>query len=134
MRKLVNLFLGAVAFMTRLPVPRHVNGGPDALSSSAVFFPLVGLLVSAVPIILNHVLSRFLSRDVLVVIVLVFLVAIATRFTGGAEVGRLISVLLLGSVPVAIYGFLQGAWPFGLVELVWSGVAFHRWWHRRQTN
>ncbi len=79
MRKLVNLFLGAVAFMTRLPVPLHVNGGPDALSSSAVFFPLVGLLVSAVPIILNHVLSRFLSRDVLVVIVLVFLVAI----TGG---------------------------------------------------
>ena len=24
------------------------------------------------------------------------------------------------------YGFLQGAWPFGIVELVWSGVAFHR--------
>lgn len=21
------------------------------------------------------------------------------------------------------YGFLQGAWPFGLVELVWAGVA-----------
>ncbi len=30
---------------------------------------------------------------------------------------------LLGSA----YGFLQGAWPFGLVELVWAGVAFHRW-------
>lgn len=27
----------------------------------------------------------------------------------------------------AIYGFLQGAWPFGLVETVWSGVAFARW-------
>jgi hypothetical protein len=26
------------------------------------------------------------------------------------------------------YGFLQGAWPFGLVEVVWSGVALHRWW------
>ena len=26
------------------------------------------------------------------------------------------------------YGFLQGAWPFGLVEVVWSGVAVHRWW------
>jgi hypothetical protein len=25
------------------------------------------------------------------------------------------------------YGFLQGAWPFGVVELVWSGVAVHRW-------
>src|SRR5579864_754972 len=30
---------------------------------------------------------------------------------------------VLGSV----YGFLQGAWPFGAVELVWSGIALHRW-------
>lgn len=27
------------------------------------------------------------------------------------------------------YGFLQGAWPFGVVEAVWSLVAAHRW-HR----
>jgi hypothetical protein len=26
------------------------------------------------------------------------------------------------------YGFLQGAWPFGLVECVWSVVAVRRWW------
>ena len=26
------------------------------------------------------------------------------------------------------YGFLQGAWPFGLVEAVWSLVALRRWW------
>jgi hypothetical protein len=25
------------------------------------------------------------------------------------------------------YGFLQGAWPFGLVEAVWSVVALRRW-------
>jgi hypothetical protein len=25
------------------------------------------------------------------------------------------------------YGFLQGAWPFGLVEAVWSVVAVFRW-------
>lgn len=30
---------------------------------------------------------------------------------------------LLGST----YGFLQGAWPFGLVEAIWAGVAFRRW-------
>jgi hypothetical protein len=29
------------------------------------------------------------------------------------------------------YGFLQGAWPFGVVELIWSGVALRRWWNRR---
>src|ERR1700687_4494386 len=26
------------------------------------------------------------------------------------------------------YGFLQGAWPFGLVEAAWSGIAVRRWW------
>lgn len=26
------------------------------------------------------------------------------------------------------YGFLQGAWPFGLVEAVWAVVALRRWW------
>jgi len=25
------------------------------------------------------------------------------------------------------YGFLQGAWPFGLVEGVWTLVALRRW-------
>jgi hypothetical protein len=25
------------------------------------------------------------------------------------------------------YGFLQGAWPFGVVELIWSAVALRRW-------
>ena len=25
------------------------------------------------------------------------------------------------------YGFLQGAWPFGVVEAVWAGVAVRRW-------
>lgn len=27
----------------------------------------------------------------------------------------------------SIYGFLQGAWPFGLVEAIWSLVALQRW-------
>jgi hypothetical protein len=35
---------------------------------------------------------------------------------------------ILGSA----YGFLQGAWPFGLVEGVWSLVAFRRWWAARR--
>ena len=30
------------------------------------------------------------------------------------------------------YGFLQGAWPFGLVELVWSGIAAAKWWSGRR--
>ncbi len=27
----------------------------------------------------------------------------------------------------SVYGFLQGAWPFGLVESVWALVALRRW-------
>jgi hypothetical protein len=27
----------------------------------------------------------------------------------------------------SVYGFLQGAWPFGAVEAVWSLVALRRW-------
>ncbi len=30
------------------------------------------------------------------------------------------------------YGFLQGAWPFGLVEAIWAGVALYRWRMRMQ--
>ena len=27
----------------------------------------------------------------------------------------------------SVYGFLQGAWPFGLVEAIWAVVALNRW-------
>ena len=31
----------------------------------------------------------------------------------------------------SVYGFLQGAWPFGAVEAVWCVVAVRRWWMTR---
>ncbi len=30
----------------------------------------------------------------------------------------------------SVYGFLQGAWPFGVVEAVWMLVALRKWWQR----
>ena len=33
----------------------------------------------------------------------------------------------------SIYGFLQGAWPFGIVEAMWAAVAAHRWRIRMRT-
>ena len=30
------------------------------------------------------------------------------------------------------YGFLQGAWPFGVVEAIWSVVAVCRWYRARR--
>jgi 4-amino-4-deoxy-L-arabinose transferase-like glycosyltransferase len=29
------------------------------------------------------------------------------------------------------YGFLQGAWPFGVVEAIWAVVALRRWMRAR---
>jgi hypothetical protein len=31
----------------------------------------------------------------------------------------------------SIYGFLQGAWPFGVIEAIWSTVAVWRWVKRK---
>jgi hypothetical protein len=32
----------------------------------------------------------------------------------------------------SIYGFIQGAWPFGVVEAIWTLIAVHRW--RKRTS
>lgn len=32
----------------------------------------------------------------------------------------------------SVYGFLQGAWPFGAVEAIWALIAIRRWWCRKQ--
>jgi hypothetical protein len=36
----------------------------------------------------------------------------------------------------SVYGFLQGAWPFGAVEAIWALVAVRRWYQalHRQPN
>ena len=34
----------------------------------------------------------------------------------------------------SIYGFLQGAWPFGWVEAVWAFVALRRWLAARRAG
>jgi hypothetical protein len=34
----------------------------------------------------------------------------------------------------SLYGFLQGAWPFGLVEAIWALVALRRWHYARSRH
>lgn len=38
----------------------------------------------------------------------------------------------ISCIMASVYGFLQGAWPFGVVELVWAVVVFRRFWVRRK--
>ncbi len=35
------------------------------------------------------------------------------------------------SAAAATYGFLIEAWPFAVIEAIWSVVALRRWWGRR---
>lgn len=32
-----------------------------------------------------------------------------------------------GCLLSSAYGFLAGAWPFGVVEVIWAGVAFKKY-------
>ena len=43
---------------------------------------------------------------------------------------RFVLGFALGCVLSSVYGFLSGAWPFGVVELIWSGVALRRYRER----
>lgn len=40
---------------------------------------------------------------------------------------RFVGLFALGCALSSSYGFLSGAWPFGVVEGVWTVVAFRRY-------
>jgi hypothetical protein len=61
--------------------------------------------------------------------VTLMLVTYALEDRGPAYVLGFAAACALGSV----YGFLQGAWPFGVVEAIWTAVALRRW-HGRQKS
>ena len=42
---------------------------------------------------------------------------------------RFVFAFACGCVLSSAYGFLAGTWPFGVVELVWAGIAVRRWRH-----
>ncbi|MDZ4837321.1 MAG: hypothetical protein SGJ27_26340 [Candidatus Melainabacteria bacterium] len=52
----------------------------------------------------------------------------------GLEERNAIYVLFfaVSCVMASVYGFMQGAWPFGLVESIWALVALRRWYRRRK--
>ena len=31
------------------------------------------------------------------------------------------------NLAASVYGFMQGAWPFGLIEIFWAGAAMLKW-------
>lgn len=47
---------------------------------------------------------------------------------------RFILAFAVACVFASIYGFVQGAWPFGVVEAIWAGVAIQRWRKRSHVS
>jgi hypothetical protein len=45
-----------------------------------------------------------------------------------------IALFALGCLLSSVYGFLAGAWPFGIAEIIWSGVAIQRYRNRTGTE
>lgn len=39
-----------------------------------------------------------------------------------------------GCLLSSVYGFLAGAWPLGVVEVIWAGVALNRYRDLQQTK
>jgi hypothetical protein len=73
-------------------------------------------------------------------------VQVLTAFGAGAVTVMLLSyaleeraaawvlVFALACAASSLYGWLAGAWPFGVVEGVWAAVALRRWLQRRGTG
>ena len=40
---------------------------------------------------------------------------------------RFVLAFALGCLLSSGYGFASGAWPFGVVEVIWAGIAFSRY-------
>lgn len=72
-------FFLAVGFFTRIPVPDHPNFTEAALQRSAIYFPLVGLLVGSLLMVSYWVLEFFLPTSVSVVLTL----CVGFLLTGG---------------------------------------------------
>jgi len=69
----------AFQFLTRIPMP-SIAFEPDSLSHAIKFFPLVGLVIGSAAVLLQSLLIFHLSRPLVALVVLIFLVMITGCF------------------------------------------------------
>jgi adenosylcobinamide-GDP ribazoletransferase len=74
----VTSFFAALQFLTLFPWPERVERRADEIGRSAIFFPIVGLLLGAILVLANFLLKPFASA-ILVSVALVALLALLTR-------------------------------------------------------
>jgi adenosylcobinamide-GDP ribazoletransferase len=74
------LFLSAVQFFTRLPVPAWVGHSPEQLNHAARYFPLVGTLVGALSALLLLAIATLLPISLAVLLSMAFGILITGAF------------------------------------------------------
>jgi hypothetical protein len=65
------------------------------------------------------------------VVVITFMMLMYALERRGAQ---FVLAFAIGCLLSSSYGFLSGAWPFGVVEAIWSVVALRRYWGLRQAG
>lgn len=79
LKRELEYFFGAVRFFTRLPVPGWVGHSTEALTSSARYFPAVGLLVGGIGALVYLAAALFWPKSVAVLLAMA-----ATLYATGA--------------------------------------------------
>jgi adenosylcobinamide-GDP ribazoletransferase len=57
------VFLSAIMFLTRLPVPKGMEHRPEYLSRSPRYFPVVGWIVGLISVLVYWIFDRYISQD-----------------------------------------------------------------------
>ncbi|MFH1540927.1 MAG: adenosylcobinamide-GDP ribazoletransferase [Elusimicrobiota bacterium] len=73
---MIKIFLSAISFLTIIPVPKKFS---LEFKHSVIFFPLVGLFIGGILILINYLSSFLFSKNVVDMVVIVSLIII----TGG---------------------------------------------------
>ena len=88
-------------------------------------------------VIVFHVIASFFSVAAIFTPLTIFglfaVIAMVVCYAYEDRGPRFILAFAAACVLGSIYGFLQGAWPFGAVELVWSAIAIGRWRRARRS-
>jgi len=150
MRGIANSFLVATQFLTRLPVTPVEEFSTGRLAASAVFFPLVGLLIGAGGVVLHLILSPYANGSVVVMVILIYLVAVtgglhedaladaADGFGGGWEREQVLAIMRdsrigsFGAVAVVLsllgrFVFLTNLPPQRFSAYLLAGQVLSRW-------
>jgi adenosylcobinamide-GDP ribazoletransferase len=67
----LNIFLNALMFYTRIPVPAWMQHDEEMLNKATIYFPVIGWVVAGISGLVFYVASRFLNPDVSIILSMV---------------------------------------------------------------